>query len=146
MLTTLKRCQARRSAGGTESGFTLIELLIVIVVLGILAGVTVFALGGVTSQSAVAACNADAKTVDIAVAAYNAQTGGTPVATAALLAPPVSPSTTIAGQTFYMQSWPSSTHYAITLVGGVVNVASLTPVVAAAPYDNAAVNPCAAVK
>jgi len=146
MFTLLQRHQARKYENGMEVGFTLIELLIVIVVLGILAGVTVFALGGVTSQSAVSACNTDAKTVDVAVAAYNAQTGGTVAATQALLAPPLSPATTVAGATFYLQSWPTSSHYAISLVSGVVNVQSLTPAVAATPYDNAATNPCAGVK
>ena len=53
-----------------ESGFTLIELLIVIVVLGILAATVVFALTGVTGQSAQAACRSDAKTYEIAVQAY----------------------------------------------------------------------------
>jgi len=53
-----------------ESGFTLIELLVVIVVLGILAATVVFALTGVTGQSAQAACNSDAKTIEIAVQAY----------------------------------------------------------------------------
>ncbi len=53
-----------------EAGFTLIELLIVIVVLGILAATVIFALTGVTGQSAVAACNSDAKTYEVAVAAY----------------------------------------------------------------------------
>jgi prepilin-type N-terminal cleavage/methylation domain-containing protein len=57
----------------TEQGFTLIELLIVIVVLGILAAIVIFSLSGVTGNSAVAACNSDAKTVETAVAAYNAQ-------------------------------------------------------------------------
>ena len=63
MFTLLQRHEARKHGDRTELGFTLIELLIVIVVLGVLAAVTVFALGGVTSQSAVSACNADAKTV-----------------------------------------------------------------------------------
>ncbi len=53
-----------------ESGFTLIELLIVIVVIGILAATVIFALSGVTGQSAVAACNSDAKSYEVAVAAY----------------------------------------------------------------------------
>ena len=56
-----------------ERGFTLIELLIVIVVLGILAAVIIFALGGVAGKSVVSSCNADAKTVQTAVAAYQAQ-------------------------------------------------------------------------
>ena len=60
----------RRRAAGEEFGFTLIELLIVIVVLGILAATVIFALSGVTSSSAVAACNSDAKSVEVAVAAY----------------------------------------------------------------------------
>jgi len=43
--------------------FTLIELLIVIVVLGILAAVVIFALGGITGKSAVASCQADGATI-----------------------------------------------------------------------------------
>jgi general secretion pathway protein G len=63
--------QARRSEEGFD-GFTLIELLIVIVVLGILAAVVIFALGGVTGQSKESSCNADAKSVEVAVEAYKA--------------------------------------------------------------------------
>ena len=63
--------ESRRSLEYDESGgFTLIELLIVIVVLGILAATVVFALTSVTSQSAKAACQSDAKTYEIAVQAY----------------------------------------------------------------------------
>ncbi len=66
----------RRHEEGFE-GFTLIELLIVIVVLGILAATVIFALGGVTSQSAVAACQSDAKSVQVAVEAYHSYPGNT---------------------------------------------------------------------
>jgi prepilin-type N-terminal cleavage/methylation domain-containing protein len=62
----------------TEKGFTLIELLIVIVVLGILAAIVIFSLTSVTGSSAAAACNSDAKTVETAVQAFIAQTGGNP--------------------------------------------------------------------
>jgi prepilin-type N-terminal cleavage/methylation domain-containing protein len=71
MITQLKALQDRREREG-EEGFTLIELLIVIVVLGILAAVVIFALSGVTGTAKISACNADAKTVETAVAAYNA--------------------------------------------------------------------------
>ena len=66
--TRRKGASSRRR--GCRSGFTLIELLVVIVVLGILAATVVFALTGVTGQSAQAACNSDAKTIDVAVQAY----------------------------------------------------------------------------
>jgi prepilin-type N-terminal cleavage/methylation domain-containing protein len=60
--------QQRREEG--EFGFTLIELLIVIVVLAILAATVIFALGGITGSSAQAACDSDAKSVEVAVEAY----------------------------------------------------------------------------
>jgi prepilin-type N-terminal cleavage/methylation domain-containing protein len=60
--------QQRRAEG--EFGFTLIELLIVIVVLAILAATVIFALGGITGSSAQAACDSDAKSVEVAVEAY----------------------------------------------------------------------------
>jgi general secretion pathway protein G len=64
---------------GSE-GFTLIELLIVIIVLGILAAVVVFALGSVTGNAKASACNADAKTIITAVQAYNSALAPTDIA------------------------------------------------------------------
>jgi prepilin-type N-terminal cleavage/methylation domain-containing protein len=63
-----------------EEGFTLIELLIVIVILGILAAIVVFAVGTTGKNSAAAACKADAKSVEVAVEAYKAQSTATPPA------------------------------------------------------------------
>jgi prepilin-type N-terminal cleavage/methylation domain-containing protein len=62
-----------------DKGFTLVELLIVIVILGILATVTVFAVRGITDQGQTSACNADRKTLQTAVEAYFAQEGGTAI-------------------------------------------------------------------
>ncbi len=105
MISTLKRIQAKKAAQENNGGFTLIELLIVIVVLGILAAVVVFSLGGVTGSSAVAACEADGATVSTAIAALAAQSPGvTPILT----------SGTAAGDlaTTYLQSIPNNIqHY-----------------------------------
>jgi general secretion pathway protein G len=58
-----------------DGGFTLIELLIVIVVLGVLAVVVVFALGGITDRGTVSAQGADEKTLIVAQEAHRAQFG-----------------------------------------------------------------------
>ena len=59
-----------------DKGFTLVELLIVIVILGILATVTVFAVTGITTRGKDSACKSDVKTIQTAEEAYNANTEG----------------------------------------------------------------------
>jgi prepilin-type N-terminal cleavage/methylation domain-containing protein len=92
-----------------EDGFTVIELLIVIVVLGILAAMTVFGLSSMTSQSAMSACNADARTVELAVDTYHAKS-----LTAAW---PTDFTPLVAGSPVYLRTPPSSSHYKIRLGG-----------------------------
>ena len=64
-----------RRARRDESGFTLIELLIVIVILGILAAIVVFAVNGIQDRGTASACKADVETVTVAAEAYDAQHG-----------------------------------------------------------------------
>ncbi|MEU0529961.1 competence type IV pilus major pilin ComGC [Amycolatopsis tolypomycina] len=65
-----------RAARANEDGFTLIELLIVVVILGVLAGVVVFAVSNFNNEGKTAACKTDLKTVQTAVEAYYAQHAG----------------------------------------------------------------------
>ena len=58
-----------------EEGFTLIELMIVIVILGVLAGIVLFAVGGITDRGTSAACKTDVSTIETGVEAYFAKTG-----------------------------------------------------------------------
>jgi prepilin-type N-terminal cleavage/methylation domain-containing protein len=61
-----------------ERGFTLVELLIVVVILGILAGIVVFAVGNLTTGAKTSACSAEKSTIATAVEAYKAATGAAP--------------------------------------------------------------------
>jgi general secretion pathway protein G len=64
------RVQAIRS---NDNGFTLIELLIVVMILGVLAGITVFAVGKFNDDGVLAACKTDKKSVEVAAEAYYAK-------------------------------------------------------------------------
>jgi general secretion pathway protein G len=99
-----------------EDGFTLIELLIVIVILGILAAIVVFAVGGITSKGNSAACKSDFKAVETAQEAYRAQNSSYASNVAAL----------VSGN-FLREAPSSSNGYTITTANtGVVTVTNTT--------------------
>jgi prepilin-type N-terminal cleavage/methylation domain-containing protein len=131
-----REIEQRREAGDSENGFTLIELLIVIIVLGILAAIVIFSLTGVTGQSEAAACNSDAKTVQTAVSAYQAENpGALPAAFAFSNLTTVDPS----GHGPYLHAAPTATvaknGYLITLDGTALGQVDVTTTGTATPYD-----------
>jgi prepilin-type N-terminal cleavage/methylation domain-containing protein len=67
--------QRKRQRG--QGGFTLIELLVVVAILGILAGVAVFAVGGLRTEADSNACEVEKSTIKTANAAANATTATT---------------------------------------------------------------------
>ncbi|MFD7156083.1 type II secretion system protein [Kribbella sp. NPDC059898] len=105
-----------REARHNQSGFTLIELLIVIVILGVLSGIVVFAVQGIQDRGVAAACKSDLKSVEVAVEAYYAKEGKFPQAQADLTA----------GTDQFLRGWPSSTKYTIA-IGPGDGVVTATP-------------------
>src|SRR5438045_4676843 len=67
----IQRLQAKRN----EEGFTLIELLIVIIVLGILAAIVVFAIGSTRKDSVASSCKTNYKAMELSAEAVNTKVG-----------------------------------------------------------------------
>jgi len=101
-----------------DDGFTLIELLIVIVILGILAAIVVFAVGTATSDSKKSSCQADKKTLSVALEAYKAKVGTYPATAQSSATNDLVPD--------YVKTWPGGADYAFTAAAN-----SGTPVVGA---------------
>lgn len=66
-----------------DSGFTIVELLIVIVVIGILAGITIVAYSGITARANTTKEQTAAVAAQKAADAYNAENGSYPATTGA---------------------------------------------------------------
>ncbi len=127
MENSIEEVQARK-----DKGFTLVELLIVIVILGILATVTVFAVRGITDKGKSAGCQADAKTFETGLEAYYAQNGLYP-ASAAVLVTPVAPDLVK-----YLKKIPANFTYAAV-------AASAGPPAVAASYTITGTTTCVGV-
>ena len=132
--TLWKRLVMRRPKG--EYGFTLIEMLIVVVVLGLLGAIVVFAAQNLRSAAAESACRADARVVQTGVQAYKVQMGAYPPSVAALASPGLAADgVTVVGP--WLRSIPSTQHYVLATMGGVVTVdsAASDPTPLGAPLD-----------
>lgn len=105
--------QLRESIGprSEDRGFTLIEVLIVIVILGILAAIVVAAVVDMTSQSSVAACRANYKTVETAQEAFRSQVGRPATAFSDLQSQTTGVNQTTVGP--WLREQPVSSHYTI---------------------------------
>ena len=75
MLKHLRKSESFGQKSLLQKGFTLVELLVVIVILGILAAVVVFAVGGSTEKAQSSSCKAENAALSSAVEAYRASVG-----------------------------------------------------------------------
>jgi len=111
-----------RRAMQAEGGFTLIELLIVIVILGILAAIVVFAVAGIGNKGTAAACQSEKTTLTAAEEANYAKSStgtvtGTYTDTAGLVTSGLVASGTT-GHYYTASATGGGTGYTITPVGG----------------------------
>jgi prepilin-type N-terminal cleavage/methylation domain-containing protein len=110
----IQRLQEKRN----EEGFTLIELLIVIIVLGILAAIVVFAVGNTKSDALESSCKTAVNAVQLSAEAVKVKEGSYPAAgDDAHLAEP-------AGKGGMLKAWPAedSTDYDLDWDGSAVDV------------------------
>jgi general secretion pathway protein G len=106
----------RKQDKRSERGFTLFELLVVIIILAILAGIVIYAVGGTQANGLTSSCSTDARSFQTALQEYNADTNAYPsLGSGSALTSTV----TIGGTTYgpFMRSLPSTTNYRIVTDG-----------------------------
>lgn len=107
-----------RKARQEESGFTLIELLIVIIILGILAAIVVFAVGGTRDDAVANSCKTDFKSVELSSEAVRTKTGTYGADEASVTKPATGDATNGA----LLKEYPKSKDYALDYANGGINV------------------------
>lgn len=101
-----------------ERGFTLVELLVVVAILGVLAGVVVFSVSGITNNSQKSACKTEASVLRTAVESFRANTGAYPAAAANLVPGYLGSAPTLVTYTSpTTYAWTSATCSAIAGIG-----------------------------
>jgi prepilin-type N-terminal cleavage/methylation domain-containing protein len=113
--SVIERLQAKRN----EEGFTLIELLIVIIVLGILAAIVVFAVAGTKKDALSATCKTDVKSIELSAESVLAKTG-----TYTSLTQVQQTDLTSAPMGGLLKTFPSNSAYTLTWTGGAVVVSA----------------------
>jgi prepilin-type N-terminal cleavage/methylation domain-containing protein len=143
MLHPARKPLLRRSISDIEvSGFNLMELLVVMCILGLLAGILVFALGGTASAGSIASCGADSRVINQAAQALVVENPSDVPTTAqawklALLGR-VEPGvwTTVESGAPFLQSWPESSKFTFSIAGvGAVATTGDVPSVSPANGD-----------
>ena len=139
----IERIQAKRN----EEGFTLIELLIVIIVLGILAAIVVFAVASTRKDSVASSCKTDVKSIELSAEAINTKSGSYPAHTGTNPNLWNSKNNTTADGTNLLgysgtpnnggllKAWPSTGNYFLQYEGGSVNKVHVFPKTATEAAD-----------
>jgi general secretion pathway protein G len=93
-----------RSARSRQAGFTLVELMLVLVILGILAGLVLPKFAGRTEQARITAAVTQISTFKTALGAYEVDTGSYPSTQAGLRALVVQPPDVVGWRGPYLES------------------------------------------
>ena len=97
----LMKMRGQMQKGRNQKGFTLVELMVVVVIIGILSAIAVPVYSSVTAKANRSAVEANLRTIDGAIMAYQtANSGKTPKVSTDLVP-------TDATETKYLQEWPS---------------------------------------